>query len=232
MKSTPGAKFEPAQKPDGIVDRFRQAAVRRLRPKKAQPYGTIHHVPDYRTISFQRHQDMVPRDKLHAYDKVTVVRDPIDMLVSAWRNQFREDVFKHKNEYLGLLNEGLPTQPRLEDVIMHFDHYRNVSRTFREHTNTLSFHLGPDRDVFERVFTVENMGGFEDYLSRRAGYAVSLQHRNRSNSHETGSVRFRAAQKDEIRDRLFDILGDDYRWCEGIYDFDDSFERIWARHAT
>ena len=137
-----GTKFVPVQKPNGIYDRFRKAAMRRLRPKRVQPYRSIHHVPGYRSISYRRLQDVVPRDKLDAYQKVTLIRDPIDMLVSAWRNKFREDEFNGQNEYLGLWNEGLPVQPGLEDAIMHFDHYRNVSRTFREHTNTLSFYLG------------------------------------------------------------------------------------------
>ena len=227
-----GVEFVPAHEPNGIYDYFRKAAVRCLRPNKVQSYKTIHNVPGYRTISFQRHQDMVPRNKLHVYDKVTLVRDPIDILVSAWRNKFREEVFTCRNDDHGLLNEGLSLQPRLEDVIMYFDHYRNVSHVFREHTNSLSFYLGPDRNFFEHVFKVGSIGEFEGYLSRRAGYAVSLSHRNKSNSHTRETVCFRAAQKNEIRDRLFDVLGDDYQWCDGIYDFDDSFGRMWARHGN
>lgn len=79
--------------------------LRRAKLNVRASAGNIHDTSGYRTWSFARcrREFTIPE----GYSRLTVLRDPIDRVFSAWKSKARPGVFAARDEVEDLLNEGL-----------------------------------------------------------------------------------------------------------------------------
>lgn len=182
-------------------------------------YWEIHEKEGYQTCSFAR-VGTIPAE----LDSVTIVRDPVLRLHSAWKNKASQSVFEQRDEIRDLWLECLPTNPSFGEFIDHFDRYRMVSRPVRIHTYHYDWHLGPNLDAYDYVFELETLSEFKTFLSQRLGYDVSFPREN-SASEESRDSSLTIAQ----RDKLHNITRHDYNWLGDRYSFEQSYERLKSR---
>lgn len=208
---------------------FRQAKdlsrLERLRRRIGLDRGPampgIHNIDGYRTMSHARAQGVAVPE---GYLRVTMVRDPAARLYSAWINKAAQTVFAQRGELEDLRNETLPLDPSFADLLDRFAAYRRVSRPVRVHTEPYAWHLGPDLAAYDRVFRLEDMAGFEAFLSERAGRAVRMPRRN-----STETIRREARIEPRHAEVLRRLTAADYAWTGEHYDRDAGIERLMAR---
>ena len=180
-------------------------------------YGDIHRQESTRTRSFKA----APKPPA-CYATLTVVRDPIRRLVSAWKDKVNAESFKGQRNVLNdLENEGLVPNPDFETFIEHFDEYRMVTRATRLHTYSLAWHLGPDIGFYDHVFSLEALDELIAFLSRKHGKEVSLPRQNTSHSNRS-AIKLSSAQVD----RVLEITRPDYQWLGNLYNQQDSLEQL------
>lgn len=119
-----GAPFRTRQEMTRL-DRVRRRLGMDTAPRVS---GSIHYVPGYQTWSFARVQTL---DLPEGYDRITVLRDPIARISSAWTNKMSQDVFAARDEVEDLHNEGLSDAPGFGAFIDNFERYRDISRPVR-----------------------------------------------------------------------------------------------------
>jgi len=176
----------------------------------------IHATEGYQTRSWKASAAPPP-----GYETLVVLRDPVERLYSAWKNKARSRVFSARDELDDLTNEGLPHDPDLGTFIEMFDEYRQVSRPVRIHTNHYSWHLGPDIEYFDHVFTLQDMGSLIAFLATRAGTNLAMPHRNKSAKKERSDK----LSKPQLN-RLAKITEPDYLWLKGKYSLEQSLHRF------
>jgi len=180
-------------------------------------YGDIHLQESTRTRSFKA----APKPPV-GYATLTVVRDPIRRLVSAWKDKVNAESFKGQRNVLNdLENEGLAPNPDFETFIEHFDEYRMVTRATRIHTNSLAWHLGPDIGLYDHVFSLEALDELIAFLSEKLGKEVSLPRQNTTHSNRS-AIKLSSAQVD----RILEITRPDYQWLGNLYNQQDSLEQL------
>ena len=179
-------------------------------------HASIHVQPGYRSCSWLR-ADPPPEGA----ETLTLVRDPILRLHSAWKNKANRASFAARGEVRDLWNMGLDPDPDFAAFIDNLDAYRLISRPARVHTYRYSYHLGPDISHFEHVFRLEEMAGFEAFLSERLGRPARIGRENATASEKRddhiGPVQV---------DRLLADTKPDYDWLGGLYDPDAALARL------
>lgn len=181
----------------------------------------IHYQHGYRTCSHARARTL---DLPEGFERITVLRDPIARLYSAWTNKAGEDVFERRDEMEDLLNEELSVSPGFGEYIDRFEAYRSVSRPVRVHTLPYSWHLGPDLSAYDHVFKIEDMDALRAFLSGKAGYEISLPHSNSTPAAPPG-----AGLHQKQIDRLLDLTRVEYDWLNGFYDQTAGLDRLLAK---
>jgi len=169
---------------------------------------TIHEMAGYRNLAFGIAE--VP----DGYDRVAILRDPASRFRSAWRDKVHRAQFAWRGETMDVENAGLPLDPSFGEFVDNWETYRLLSRPARVHTMPYEWHLGPDLDVYDRVFRLEDIAELQAYLSQRAGEAVTL---GRENASAPDDTRPDALSPRQI-DRLFEILEPDYALAGARYD--------------
>lgn len=94
------------------------------------------------------------------HHKIAVVRDPIDRLLSCYRNR----VVHHRelcSEMLSAqaLREGLVPDPSLAKFIDCFDLYRAHSHPIAHHSEPLVYFLGERPEYFSKIYKVNDVNG-------------------------------------------------------------------------
>lgn len=198
-------------------------AINRLLPREARIPTRIHDIDGYRTWSFARTDiAALPQD----YDRITVLRDPIARLVSAWSNKASDAVFAARDEFEDLRNEGLSTQPSFSEFLADFERYKAVSRPVRVHNHPYAWHLGPDLAFYQHVFKIEDIGALDAYLSARAGRPMAIPRANRSSAARTAPV----MTPTDI-ERIVALTQSEYDWLGTLYDRDAAIEKLKAQSA-
>jgi hypothetical protein len=160
------------------------------------------------------------------FARISVVRDPLARLHSAWSNKVGSTVFGLRGELEALQAAGLPLDPSFGAFLENYARYRETSRPAAIHTRPLRWHLGDDLGWYDRVFKLEKLGAFEAYVSERAGRPVRVPRENPSAA-VTRPLEFGSRHVDLARK----ILADDYALLAGHYDFDTALESFSRKHA-
>lgn len=193
----------------GLSDRVR------ARLGRAVPPFPIHHLDGYVTRPFGE----VAAPAGHA--RICLVRDPLSRLRSAWTNKVGRAVFATRGETRQVSGAGLGLDPTFGYFVENLDAYREISRPAQVHSRDYAWHLGPDLRWYDQVFRIEDMPGFERFLSGRAGTGIRVPRHN-----EGGAVPRPLAIAEGHRDLLRARLRADYALLGGLYDFDRSFDRL------
>jgi hypothetical protein len=201
----------------GFFDRVRARFGRR------PPPFPIHHIDGYVTSPFGKMSE-VPRD----FEKICLLRDPLSRLRSAWTNKVGVAVFASRGETKAVTAAGLELDPTFGYFVEHLDRYREISRPARVHSRDYSWHLGPTLEWYDQVFRLEDMPSFEGYVSDRAGGEIRVPHHNEGGGGGRRSLALEPRHGEILRARL----GADYALLGGLYDFDQSFERLLRTSAA
>ena len=155
------------------------------------------------------------------FETVVLVRDPVRRFKSAWSNKVNQAIFRQHGELATIRDAGLPLDPTFGEFLENFSAYARVSRPVRRHTSNMVRYLGDDIRRFDRVFKLEDMPRFEQYLSDRLGHSVRIPRENRSSATSRD-----AALSDHHREILAALTADDYRLLEGYYQFAEAITTI------
>lgn len=205
----------------GSLDAPRHGVVERLLGRRPRRRRSVHRVEGYVTRPFAE-AGPVPE----GYAKVTVLRDPLSRLHSAWSNKADRETFARRGEAAALTAAGLSSAPDFGEFLDAFDRYRALSDAVAVHTRPLRWHLGDDLGWYDRIFRMEEMAAFEAWVSERAGHPLKLARENRSGG-ETRPLGFEERHVAVARR----ILADDYALLAGHYDFETGLAAFRERHA-
>lgn len=134
------------------------------------------HAPGWRAQAFDKKE----LDSLGDYEKIVIVRDPIERIVSAFWNR----VFVHKDlseEKLGknvFREMSVRPNPRLVDFSEKIDIYRAMSSSVRWHTNLISYFIGNDLGVYDHVFHMSEIKNLYDFMRKKTGLPINFSKRN------------------------------------------------------
>lgn len=203
-------------------DAPRRGLAARLLRRPAPPLQrSVHQIDGYRTLPFA--EVATPPA---GFAKITLVRDPIARLQSAWANKVCAAAFDARGETEAVRARGLPLDPSFAAFLENHAAYREISAPARIHTRPLAWHLGPDLGWYDQVFRLEDMPAFEAYVGARAGRPVAVPRENRSDA-AGRPLDFEARHVDLMRD----LLAEDYRLLGALYHFDDGLETFRRRNG-
>ncbi len=147
------------------------------------------------------------------YTCFTIVRDPIERIISYHYNRLRDIRRKQSNwakygaKHLSYRLRGLPLKPSLEEFVLHFEGYLQVERNTWPHTCSMSEYIGHDIGYFDLVAKMDNLGPVVDLIQRKTGHTIDVPVRNRNKDQPAGFE----SLSGEAQRRLIDMTGDDYR---------------------
>lgn len=159
-------------------------------------------------------------EALSGYWKFTVVRDPINRMISAYKHR----VFQ-KGEVAAAMErpkwqvrkqgqtEGVVPYPDADTFFSNFQQYRMLVPSIWHHTAPMSHFVGDDLRRFDCVSRIEDIGHLETALSARLGQGITLPHLQKSLSSLTFDLLDDDARKTLLRHTRpdFDLVKDCYR---------------------
>lgn len=140
--------------------------------------------------------------------RFAIIRDPVERLVSAWRNRVRyhQELSEGKVNLRTLKELGLPENPDLDTFVDNLDKYRTVKASIKTHTDPIVDFLGFDASFYHLVFTMNQSDIIEKFLYSVSGVKDSI------GRHQTGGPSASITDLDQIRiGKIREYYSDDYR---------------------
>ena len=138
---------------------------------RLQINGQRHYIHDfYPTIPYTEQ----PKHILNKLQNFCVVRNPLDRLVSCYRNR----VIRYgelKAEKIAHLDIDAPSDPDLNQFVQHLDQYIKAPQ-IHHHTLPLTHFLGNNKDAYTRIFNLETIQQLPQYLKQHFGHTRPLLH--------------------------------------------------------
>ena len=138
----------------------------------------------HRAFASQRFRRFLSRRQAGDYggDLVTVIRNPVDRLLSCYTNKVVKALALHDADQGALRTEGLSPDPDFDAFIANLDSYRALSKVVERHSRPLSYFLGDDPAQYVRIFDISDIADFAHLVNTRAGTHVPLQHLHRADA--------------------------------------------------
>lgn len=145
------------------------------------------------------------------FDRVAVVRDPVQRFISAYRNRVLHyhEISRERMRRRGGA-EALPERPTITQFIKNLEEYRKIW-PIAQHTHPQTYFLGKDPGFFQRIFRLEKMHELEAYFSERLGRPVSLP-RLRTEGPPAEQISLSASDVDDLKK----FYEEDYRFLEAV----------------
>lgn len=175
-----------------------------------QATGAVRHIHrEYRTPKFSS----IKSEDYRGFFKIAIVRDPVERVVSAWRNR----VMHHKELEDGSTAEkihrvGLPQKPTLPQFVECLEEYRAVNKSIAVHTAPLVDFLGPSRNYYDLIFDISESRQIEVFFSTLTGEDRKLPVKQVG-----GPPANRDQLPDELVQKLEGIYKDDYRLFGDVF---------------
>lgn len=146
----------------------------------------IHDIPGYKGPAYKPHF----RKRYAAYERIAVVRDPLQRLVSAYRSKVVRGNLIERDEAArrACAAEGLPSEPDLGGFLLNVAFYAAVSQQVGHHVAPHTNFLGDDMGFYHHVFRIEDVSALADLVSARLGRPEALPHENASQAREDGAI--------------------------------------------
>jgi hypothetical protein len=113
--------------------------------------------------------------ELGGYTKFCVLRDPIERIVSAYKNrvihfgELKEETLKKHGINPKLANPSFP------QFVEHFFQYRKVPK-IQHHTNELNYFLGTDPSYYDKIFNLKNISSLPEFIETKFKIKIDLPH--------------------------------------------------------
>ena len=165
---------------------------REFDPKRYNDVGYIHRI--FQSFKFERSFSEVPSE----YQKIAVVRDPIERFLSAFYNRV---VARESDRAAEFAKAGVALPRDVNDLVNRLEECRSVSQDIHRHTLPMAFFLGSDASYFTRLFYVSELDNMLSWLEDLSGRKLTLPHMMRSDG---------GKRSDELSDPSRDILREFY----------------------
>ena len=160
------------------------------------------------------------RDGLEDYFKFTVIRDPIDRILSAYHNrvwQHHDLEHRRPKSRLRRLEWALRfpwfrPYPDPDYFFEHLDGYQERCYTVWHHTISASRFVGTSLDWFDAVYRLDDLGWLEKELHARSGQSIPLPARQYSGQGLSFDM-----LKPATQDFLLRYTAEDYALMGGRY---------------
>src|SRR5204863_9345498 len=91
--------------------------------------------------------------------RFTVVRDPIERLLSAYSNRvLQHDELSEARLRYGQADANLTPRPGIGVFIDNLEQYRAADESIRHHTEPLTYFLGDDPTYYNRIYGMSEIG--------------------------------------------------------------------------
>lgn len=127
--------------------------------------------------------EKTPHKRIKGYHRVTLVRDPVDRFLSAYKNrvlQLKELSFEKAGPKLA--NLGLDYDPDLSVFIERFDDYYSASNSIHHHTRPMIDFLGEDATYYSKIYPLREMKKFVTDISNYVGSDLEIGNFQKSGS--------------------------------------------------
>jgi len=179
-------------------------------PSHRLSHALVHGYPGYATPDYKAERLQNFTD----YSKVAVIRDPVERVISAYKDKARPVVLEGKGLKKPLAEAGLPTDPDPTTFCKNIQQYSDICPVIHSHIKPYRCFLGSDISAFERLFKIEEISEMAEMMSAKLDRKVSVKKTNESRSIEkTKSVAF----SDENRKCLRDFCEKDYQFLSEYY---------------
>lgn len=137
--------------------------------------GAVRHIhkvyktPYFAEVSHALHVNLI---------KFAVVRDPLDRLVSVWRNRvaFHRELTFNKVGQEKFKALELTPNPDLNTFVDRLDDYRQISGSIKAHSDKMTDYLGKDPTFFDLIFDIGSLDLLEKFLEIVSGQETHLPH--------------------------------------------------------
>lgn len=127
---------------------------------KSKAYRNIHYYYKKRPDAFTSVSKI---DAARDCTRFTIVRDPLDRLISCYRNRV-VDLKDLEMNPDGLKNMNLPAEPDLNTFVLHLGNYRKANKSIEHHSRPQAEFLGHTLHHVDYVYPIEEMGNLEKML--------------------------------------------------------------------
>lgn len=122
------------------------------------------------------HADL-PLARLTDMHRVAVIRDPIERLISAYRNRVRHHrELAHERAPARFAETGLAPDPDLGTFVDRLEDYADLSASIHHHTRPMVDFLGTDPAWFSEIYTLAELDRFLADMRARTGQPLTLPH--------------------------------------------------------
>jgi Sulfotransferase family len=131
----------------------------------------IHRV--YETVPFEKGNLASFNDML----RIAVIRDPLERLVSCWRNRVQHygELSSGKVSLNRLEELGVPPDPDLNTFALNIGKYRKAKGSIHTHAAPIVDFLGHDANYFHMIFSINNLPLVEDFFHILTGEKRKLR---------------------------------------------------------
>ena len=183
------------------IPKVGKTTMKRVMDRISQPDG------QYQNLGDKRFSPML---RWHGRNciRFTVVRDPIERLISAYADRVadRDDIRRSSISVLLCRLLGLNPHPTLEEFALNLHKYYLINDRIYRHVIPQIRYIGKDPSFFDRIFSIRQMDKVVEYLSGITGKEILVvKHKNAS------IARFTAEDLSPLaKERLRDFYRKDY----------------------
>lgn len=120
------------------------------------------------------------------HHRITVVRDPVDRLISAWSDRVgdRDDIRRSSISTFLCKPLGLNPSPDLEEFVLNLRKYQMINDRIFRHVIPQIRYIGTEPDFFQAIYSVKDMARAQDELSELVGKDVRIEKLNVSKTNK------------------------------------------------
>ena len=157
----------------------------------------------------------IPQDKYKGWTKITLLRDPVERVISAYANRVIDlKILSHKHVDPELMRTlGLRLDPDISYFMKNIDKYRVLSRPIWHHTNTFTEFLGHDLGYFDHVFKFDELDRLVGFISAHTGMNAVLP----ASTNHSKTRKSLADMELEARQSLLTYCAGDYALLKAYY---------------
>lgn len=116
--------------------------------------------------------------------RFTVVRDPVNRLVSAWSDRVgdRDDIRRSAISVMLAKPLGLNPSPDLEEFVLNLRKYALINDRIYRHVIPQTRYIGKQPDFYQAIYSIKQLNTLAAQLSGLVGKEVQIQQLNASRS--------------------------------------------------
>lgn len=143
----------------------------------------------------------IPDEAKASRHRLAMVRDPVDRVLSCYRDKVVRGVYLGGLRRGQLAEAGLPELPDLEEFIARLHEYRKVSLNLWGHTKTAITCFGDQPDWLTEIFDMSELQRIAHRIEEITGRTATLDHHNKTAE---------AGEKTTISRSAYDLLMEFY----------------------